>query len=356
MTLSASAPARAPLPAGARGPLVVAPTPPAPAALSPDDLAGIVESFNAVVAKLQATHETLTREVASLKGELSDAKEQVARSKRLAALGEMAAGIAHEVRNPLGSIRLYARMLQTDLADRPEQQRIAERIAGAVTGLDAVVSDVLSFAREVRPRAASLDAGELFAAALAAARSDAPCWKDVVVKAPRPGAGPLVSCDPGLMNQALVNVIRNAVDAMDEARTSRTTPSSPDAAGQPPPPRVLTLHAGTRRVRWAASGAEAGAPAAPAAGPGPRVQSVTRTMMVLSIKDTGPGIPPAVMERMFNPFFTTRATGTGLGLAIVNRIVDAHDGRVAVKNAPSDTGTGPSGAVVEIILPPGDSP
>jgi signal transduction histidine kinase len=119
---------------------------------APGELAELLGAFNDVTGRLQRTHERLQREVAGLKRELREANEQLSRSRRLAALGEMAAGIAHEVRNPLSSIRLYARMLEQDLADRPDQRSIAGRIGAAVHGLDAVVGDVLNFARELRVR------------------------------------------------------------------------------------------------------------------------------------------------------------------------------------------------------------
>ncbi|MBL8757917.1 MAG: hypothetical protein JNK35_05750 [Phycisphaerae bacterium] len=277
--------------------------------LSAPDLAGVMEAFNTAAARLQATHEALHAEVRSLKAELLEANQQVERSRRLAALGEMAAGIAHEVRNPLGSIRLYARMLEEDLTDRPESRAVASKIAGAVTRLTAVVGDVLSFAREIKPRLGPADAHELLREALATARSDEGWWSGLTVLAPE-GEGPGVACDSGLVLQALVNVIRNAAEAMD---------ASPQGAE-----RVLTLEARSRRRR----GSD---------GVGPSIGLVVR--------DTGPGIPSDVMKRMFNPFFTTRASGTGLGLAIVHRIVDAHGGRTVVSNGKH------GGAVVELVLP-----
>ncbi len=290
--------------------------PPA-AGLSPADLADLLASFNAAAARLQATHETLAAEVARLKGELSEAREQAARSKRLAALGEMAAGISHEVRNPLGSIRLYARMLEQDLADRPEQRRVAEKIALAVAGLDGVVSDVLSFAREVRVRSEAVEAEELLRGACDAARADSPAWRGVEVRISARGQN--VNCDAALMQQALVNLIRNGVEAMAD--------SVPDA-----------LPTGVRRPRVLRLEARATKAADAAGGP-------ARPMHALVVADTGPGLSAETIERMFNPFFTTRATGTGLGLAIVHRIVDAHGGRVAVSNAPG------GGAVIEVLLP-----
>src|SRR5438874_11415481 len=107
-------------------------------------------SFNEVTSKLERTHESLRLEVARLQDELRQANEQLERSRRLAALGQMAAGIAHEVRNPLGSIRLYASLLEQDLGDRPAEKEIAGKIAAAVQGLDGVVGDVLNFSRELK--------------------------------------------------------------------------------------------------------------------------------------------------------------------------------------------------------------
>ncbi len=283
-------------------------TQPPPAAsaappVTPGDLAELMAAFNEVTARLEGTHESLRREVARLEAELREANEQLQRSRRLAALGEMAAGIAHEVRNPLGSIGLYAGMLEQDLADRPGERQTAVKIGAAVRGLDRVVGDVLSFAREVRVRRSPVEASSLFSAALEAC-APAPGIRVARRDHERTDAT-VLDVDTGLAIQALVNIIRNALQAMEEA---------------PPPPRgvhTLTLDAPCP-AGWA----------------------------VLSVGDTGPGVGRDVIDRMFNPFFTTRATGTGLGLAIVHRIVDAHGGRVAVRDhAPA------RGATFELQFP-----
>lgn len=315
----------APLPASATAVSGIgAGTSPGAAALSPTDLAAFIASFNDAAARLQATHEALHAEVRSLKAELADAREQVDRSRRLAALGEMAAGIAHEVRNPLGSIGLYARMLHQDLSTQPEQQGVARKIGEAVHRLNAVVGDVLTFAKELKLRKTLVNAGELLDQAASASRGDVALWSGVELRSP---SGPLpdIECDPGLVHQALLNIIRNALEAMAE-----------QPAGSP---RVLTLDARLVRPRDA--------------------KGATEPMVALIIQDSGPGIPPEVLPRMFNPFFTTRAAGTGLGLAIVHRIMDAHGGRAAVRNATHTTSrrgskstpTPISGAVVELMLP-----
>ncbi|MCC6660102.1 MAG: hypothetical protein IT437_04370 [Phycisphaerales bacterium] len=273
----------------------------------PGDLADLMRAFNEVTGRLQATHESLRGEVAGLQRELRDANEQLARSRRLAALGEMAAGIAHEVRNPLSSIRLYARMLEQDLAGRPAEAGTAAKIVQAVRGLDAVVGDVLIFARELRTRPVQIEARAAFARAIDACTGETPRG----VRVDHRDSGVALAADPALLHQALVNVVRNALEAMTEV---------------PPPPggHVLTLDASCDAAR------------------GGRCACVT-----LTVTDTGPGVAPEVVDRMFNPFFTTRATGTGLGLAIVHRIVDAHGGWVS---ASGRTG-GTAGAVFELSFP-----
>ena len=259
--------------------------------LTPSDLAELMSAFGDVTRKLEATHVQLRDEVARLTRELGEANQQIERSRRLAALGEMAAGIAHEVRNPLGSIRLYARMLVEDLADRLKERAVAEKIARAASHLDAVVGDVLAFSREFRLRRTPTEIGPLFDAAIEASCHDGiPAWRSVRIE--RSGDDVEIDADPHLVQQALANIVRNAFQAMGES---------------PAPP-------GGHRLCLAASRDQRG---------NARV----------SIRDTGPGIPPEVVSRMFNPFFTTRHTGTGLGLAIVHRIIDAHGGRITVEPA-----------------------
>lgn len=291
-------------------------TGPSPApAMSPTDLAELLGAFNDATSRLQSAHERLQAEVARLQDELRQANEQLERSRRLAALGEMAAGIAHEIRNPLGSIRLYARMLEDDLKDRQSERAVAQRIATAVRTVDAVVHDVLAFAKEVRVRPSPVSVDDLFTHAIEEATGAA---TGAVTIERRDRRSPVreVACDASLIQRAIVNIASNAVQAMLER------------SGGPMQSRLIT-DALCRTVADS-DGAE-------------------RAFIVLSVADTGPGIPEQVMQRMFNPFFTTRATGTGLGLAIVHRIVDAHGGRVAVRNIAEDGRI--AGAVVELQLP-----
>lgn len=276
-----------------------------------DDLRQLMRTVNEATQRLTHTHESLHRDVRRLKGELAEANAQLRRSRSLAALGEMAAGIAHEVRNPLASIGLYAQMLVEDLEDRPEAARLAGAVSGAVNRIDTIVRDVLRFARDttVQPQRVTLAA--LIEQALESCRATL-TGTAVSVVTEDEGREPIgVEVDATLMVQALANVIRNAAEAVAEC---------PDGS------RTVTVRAG-RDVRRL-----------PGGGRGERI--------VIGVEDSGPGIAPEVLERMFNPFFTTRRTGTGLGLAIVHRIVEAHDGHVVVFNR------GEGGATVELCLPP----
>lgn len=268
------------------------------------ELSQIIDAYNRVTENLQRSHDTLTAEVQRLQEQLASANAALERSRRLAALGEMAAGIAHEVRNPLASIHLYARMLDEDLADRAPQQDIARKIADAVRGLDAIVNDVLTYARpmNLRPHVAIVDsllrrAVEAVGPMIGAA--------GVTVNFAIEDEDMVITCDGELVHQALVNLIRNAVQAME------------DVAGN----KVLTV-----------AGRREGA------------------ATVLSIADTGPGIDEQAIDRIFNPFFTTRHTGTGLGLAIVHRLVDAHGGTIAV-HTPGSKSSGQRGAVFTLTFP-----
>lgn len=308
---------------GVAAALAPAPGPSPAGGLGEGDLAELLRSFNDVTARLTGTHELLREEVARLKGELARANEEIERSKRLAALGEMAAGIAHEVRNPLGSIGLHARMLEQDLGDRPAQREIAGRVLTAVRGIDAIVRDMLAFARETRVDPRAVVASELFASALEEIGAAELAKARVRVELDAGCERVRMVCDAGLIGRALVNVVRNAVEAMTER---------PDGGRE----RVLRLRAGVE------GGGGVGGGVGGEAGAG---------WALLRVEDSGPGVSPEVIGRMFNPFYTTRAAGTGLGLAIVHRIVDAHAGRVRVSNVEGTRKGERIGAVVELILP-----
>lgn len=264
-------------------------------ALTQTDLAELLSSFNEVTARLQSSHEQLRGEVARLSAELRDANEQLERSRRLAALGEMAAGIAHEVRNPLGSIRLYARMLEEDLAAHQAQAALATKITNATRVVEAIVGDVLSFAREFRLRPQPVCASDLFEKALDLCKHDGvPGWRAVEVTFPSRQREVEVNCDPSLLQQVLVNLVRNAADAM------RAVPAE------------------SRRLLIQASWPE------------------EEGRIAVEVRDHGTGVAPDVAGQLFSPFVSTKPGGMGMGLTICRSIMELHGGSITY--APAEDG------------------
>ena len=255
-----------------------------------EELGRIIMAYSEVTEKLQQSHDQLTDTVRALRTELGEKNRLLERKNRLAALGEMAAGLAHEIRNPLGGIQLYASLLAHDVADRPESLQRVQKIAGGVRRLEALVGQVLSFSRELSANLEQIDLASVVdqAADLATSKLAEHCVT-CHVEGPRPLN---VLVDPLLLGQAILNLILNAVEAMEPGD-----------------------HHGTVHVRYA----------------GPS-QALEVKQFTLEVADDGPGIPPGVLDRIFNPFFTTKESGTGLGLAIVHRVVEAHDGTILAGN------------------------
>lgn len=252
-----------------------------------EELGRIIMAYSDLTEKLQQSHEKLERTVASLRQELSEKSRLLERKNRLAALGEMAAGMAHEIRNPLGGIQLYASMLAGDVKDRPESLKLVQKISGGVKHLEGLVGQVLQFTREMRAVVVRMDLREAVeqAAELAA---EAMGRRGVTCEIVGPESL-AVDADPRLVGQAVLNLLLNAAEAMEQGGTVVVRMDRP-AKGE-------------------------------------------ARQFVLVVQDTGPGLPADVMDKLFNPFFTTKDTGTGLGLAIVHRIVEAHDGTVVAGNA-----------------------
>lgn len=253
-----------------------------------NELAALILSFNDVTERLKLSHETLGSEVRRLREQLEEKDRELERGRRLAALGEMAAGVAHEIRNPLGGIGLYASLLAKDLRGDGEKHVTAERILAGVKNLEAIVGDILMFAGGAGPRcgcaAASKIAEEVVALSAPQAR-----LKRVRLESGAALQGVELDCDERQISRALLNLVLNALDAVGEGGTVRI-----DAATD-------------RRTEGLAG---------------------------FVVEDDGPGIPPDQLDRIFNPFFTTKDTGTGLGLGIVHRIAEAHGGRITAVNRP----------------------
>lgn len=221
------------------------------------------------------------------------------RTGRLAAMGEMASTIAHEVRNPLGSMELFASMLADDLKDRPEQLRLAERVSDGVKRLDRVVGNLLRFTQSPKPRLADADLTAIVESALGFVVHLAEMAR-VRIERVWPEGPALARVDGDLIGQVIMNLVVNGIQAMEES------------GGR--------LRVEIRRAE-------------PVRGAGKVFGAAQRPWMVL-VEDTGKGMTAEARAKIFDPFYTTKRHGTGLGLAISDRIVSAHDGFIGVESEP----------------------
>jgi signal transduction histidine kinase len=199
-------------------------------------------------------------------------------------LGETAAGLAHEIRNPLGAIALFVSMLRRDLRSRPESIELIDQIDRSIKSLDGVVSNVLHFAQSKTLRTSPVNVHSIIQelqqhfASLYSPQSQF----DVQLS-----GNPFILADEQGVRQSIYNIILNALQAVSFAGTITVT---------------------------ARDGIDG---------------------IMISIGDDGPGIPEQIMGRLFEPFTSGRREGTGLGLSIVRRIVEGHGGSVTVRNRPS---------------------
>ena len=237
-------------------------------------------------------YQELAENLAETNRRLKQAQAEARRSERLAALGALSAGLAHEIRNPLGVIKGSAEMLTQKLAEsNPLATELAGYISSETNRLSALVTRFLDFAR---PLHADLEPRELPAILDRALNDVAQFWKGAPVQVEKqyePNLPP-VPLDEGLAEQAFVNIIQNAYDVMSTSGGVL---------------RVSARRAHREvRDRGSANGVE------------------------VRIADSGPGIPPELREQIFNPFVTTKKTGVGLGLSIVSKIIDGHHGSIRV--------------------------
>ena len=237
--------------------------------------------------------------------QLQRAEDDARRSERLAALGQLSAGLAHEIRNPLGVIKGSAEMLQQKLqGSEPLAGELAGYISAEVNRLNALVARFLDFARPAHLDLHAQRVCDLIDRSLESVLAQSPNSKVRVERHYSPV--PEILADEQLCERIFVNLIQNAFQAME---------ASPDGRDE-----VLCIS-----VAPEISGGRSG--------------------VSVAIDDTGPGVPPEAREQIFNPFFTTKKDGVGLGLAIVAKIVDDHRGSITLE------GDSRPGAHFRIFLP-----
>ena len=227
--------------------------------------------------------------------------QQASREERLQAMGLMAAELAHEIRNPLGSLSLFAGMLVEDLQQQPAQMELAQHIQASVHRLNTLVTNTLTFSREITPKPKPIALPEFWEGVRRT--SNLPEGLDWQNRIP-PAACWLA--DPELLRQVAVNLIQNALRSME---------------AQPSPKLAVAAEPETLegRLHWR-----------------------------VTLEDNGCGIAAEALTRIFDPFYTTFGGGTGLGLAVSHRILMAHQGLLNIESKPGH------GTQVHLRLPAAD--
>ncbi len=248
---------------------------------SSDEIGRLGEAFNSLLTKLERARRRVDRYH----------YEQMKRADRLASIGEMAAGIAHEIKNPLAGIAGVIQVFKKDPSVDDRKRAVLDEVLSQVERMDKVVRNLLSFARPPEPKMSFVDINELIGKML---NFLAPQFaKNGIVAEQKllPGL-PRLTLDPDLMQQALINIALNAIQAMPDGGkfTVETRSSKP-----------------------------------PDESPG---------SVKITFSDTGKGISLENLTRIFNPFFTTRPQGTGLGLSITRKIIEQHGGEINVISSP----------------------
>jgi two-component system sensor histidine kinase HydH len=249
-------------------------------------------------ARARADAATIKRQLETL-----EVSQRVAfENEKLAAIGRLAAGIAHEVRNPLGVIRASASMIQESFQAGDESHRACQFICEEIDRLDGLITALLQFARPSELRVQSVALDKVIDRALQLADDDLRQREIEVVGRQTLGSLPEVQADPDLLAQLLLGLVTNAAEALERG--------------------------GRIELRGERDADE----------------------VCLSLADSGPGIAPEDAARVFEPFFTTKPTGTGLGLAMAARIAAAHCGRLEAIHG-SGAGASGAGACLRLHLP-----
>lgn len=230
-------------------------------------------------------------------------EDMAKRTEKFAAMGEMAANIAHEIRNPLGSIELFASLLLKNLQSKKDRECVVQ-IISSVKNVDNKISNLLMFTRKQNPKMEKIDLHQILSEVIEFSEQIME-QGDIVVSVDYTDKKAFVEGDAEMIKQIFLNVILNAQQAM------------PDGG-------MLKI-----KTKTSASGILSEGPA----------------VVEIEFQDSGPGIPEQNSARIFDPFFSTKEGGSGLGLAIVHNIISQHNGSINVENSPR------GGTVVNISIP-----
>lgn len=254
------------------------------------ELARLADAFNQMSASLMQKQDEVSAHVAALEHanqELKLAREEAVRSEKMASVGLLAAGTAHEIGSPLASIIGFAEILAAESAPGSPQAEYQRRILDGCERIDKIVKGLLDYARPRQPVREEVDLGALAASTVELLQQQG-MFKQCSVSVQCQQGLPMVLLDPHQLRQALINLLINSNDAMPDGGSLKVT---------------------TQKDR-------------------------TGSALLIAVQDSGSGIKPEHLERIFDPFFTTKdpGQGTGLGLAISNGIVRGLGGRILVKS------------------------
>ncbi|MFQ5509217.1 MAG: nitrogen regulation protein NR(II) [Leptospirillia bacterium] len=254
---------------------------------------------------IETPHGRLTAVLFTDLTEMIRLKHQVEMRRHLSQLGEVSAGIAHEFRNNMGAVMGYARLIGREVSENPAASEVVTAMMAELTDMEGLIRDLLSFSRTETLQPTEVAPGPLLEHVVEVAAAEF----DVRVSVHVPPGLPALWVDESRVRQSLINLVRNACEAIeDDGRAGGDVGVSVEAcAGDAPgvPPKWLAIR----------------------------------------VRDSGPGIPEAVREKAFLPFFTTKENGTGMGLAHVNKTVTAHAGELHLADGPD------GGAEITLRLP-----
>lgn len=249
---------------------------------SVDNLEKMFQTFTEATLELQKSQEILKNRVNELTIELEEKNKELRRKEHLAAIGEMSASIAHEIRNPLGGIQLYVSLLKKNSNDAGSD--LCDKILSGVTSLNKIVEDLLTYAKEFVPSEESFPL-KPFVSSLEDYVESIKTTKNIDLQIVNQLEECSLNGDKQMLHQVFLNILLNAMQAVEESGIVKFEIIKEDG------------------------------------------------FYIFSIEDNGEGVPKAVESDIFKPFFTTKSTGSGLGLSIVNRLVEAHQGSISLSKS-----------------------
>jgi signal transduction histidine kinase len=259
------------------------------------DIDVVLLAWQQATDRLQQTQETLRSQLRRLSNELERKNTELARNNRLADLGQMAAHVAHEVRNCMLPLKLYMGLLERHVPGDPNSRDLFGKFNSGFTALETIVNDLLHFTADRNPLVRKFDLRCLVCEIVDSLEAQLEA-QGIVFDVDVP-LRQIVEADVDMLRRAILNLVLNAVDAM---------PNGGEL--------YLTSHVEFDRVE-------------------------------IEVADSGTGLSDEQLQRVCEPFYTTKTAGTGLGLSIVERVVSAHGGQLSVRNCPE------GGAAFTLIIP-----